>query len=130
LGYLVKVDGLKIFYPGNRGYQSKEVWKDYAHEIDSLQENANVNEAPMKLSVDIAFLPVPDSRVQQQEQRLEIEEGVARLLNRLQSAVWFPMTPEGDEYMGIQFAESIKKNQPTATRVYCPEQRGDRFSYK
>ena len=130
LGYLVKVDGLKIFYPGNRGYWSKEVWKEYAQEIDSLREIGGVHEGPMELSVDIAFLPVPDSRVQQQEQRVEIEAGVVRLLNQLQPAVWFPMTSEGDENMGIQFTGSIKKNQPAATRVYCPGQRGDRFSYK
>jgi hypothetical protein len=84
----------------------------------------------MGLSVDIAFLPVPDSRVQQQEQRVEIEAGVVRLLNQLQPALWFPMTAEGDESMGIQFAGSVNKNQPAATRVYCPAQRGDRFSYK
>ncbi len=130
LGFLVKVDGMKIFYPGNRGYWSKEVWEDFAREIDSLREITGGNEGSMELGIDIAFLSVPDIRVQQQEQRVEIEAGVVRLLNQLQPAVWFPMTVEGDENMGIQFAESVKKNQPAATRVYCPGQRGDRFSYK
>jgi hypothetical protein len=84
----------------------------------------------MEPGIDIAFLSIPDSRVQQQEQREEIEAGVVRLLNQLQPAVWFPLTAEGDESIGIQFAGSVKKNQPAATRVYCPAQRGARFSYK
>jgi ankyrin repeat protein/tetratricopeptide (TPR) repeat protein len=130
LGYLVKVDGLKIFYPGNRGYWSKEVWEDFTREIDSLREIIGDNEGSMELGIDITFLSVPDSRVQQQEQREEIEAGVVRLLNQLQPAIWFPMTAEGDESIGIQFAGSVKKNQPAVTRVYCPAQRGDRFSYK
>lgn len=130
LGYLVKVDGLKIFYPGKRGYWSKEVWEDFAREIESLRKIAGDNKGAMEPGIDIAFLSVPDSRVQQQEQRVEIEKGVVGLLNQLQPTLWFPLTAEGDESMGIQFAGSVKKNQLAAIRVYCPAQRGDRFSYK
>lgn len=130
LGYLVKVDGLKIFYPGDQGYWSKQVWEDYTREIEFLRKITGDNEGSMEPGIDIAFLVAPGNPVQQQAQRLEIEAGIVRLLNQLQPTVWVPMTAEGDENMGIQFAESVKKKQATASRVYCPEQRGDRFFYK
>ncbi|NIM10787.1 MAG: hypothetical protein GTO45_02270 [Candidatus Aminicenantes bacterium] len=123
LGFLVKVDGLVIFYADSHGYWQKDLWEAYTAEIDFLIKEQASN-------IDIAFLPIPGSgSTMTQEQQKEFEKGIRYAVEKLRPKLVFPLVSQSDEYTGVKFArEAAKKN--INARVRCPESRGDRFMYR
>jgi ankyrin repeat protein/Tfp pilus assembly protein PilF len=123
LGFLVKVDGLVIFYADSHGCWNKDLWEAYTAEIDFLSNEQTSN-------IDIAFLPIPGSvSAMTQEQRGEFEKGIRYVVDKLRPKLVFPLVSRRDEYAGITFAgEAAKKN--INANVRSPGSRGDRFMYR
>lgn len=123
LVYLVKVDGLVIFYAGNHGYWKEELKEAYTGEIDYVHANVEPG------TLDIIFLNIPIDVMHDQPQSAVIEEGLEYALEKLQPTVLFPITREGDEQVGLHYSKEVEKKN-IKTSIHCPLKRGDRFFYQ
>jgi L-ascorbate metabolism protein UlaG (beta-lactamase superfamily) len=108
VAYLVKTDGLTIFFQGD--YKS-----DSVADIDYLLEKCD--------TVDMAFLGAHTRRWRDGSAR------IVRIMERLRPEVVFPMHYGGEEQTYQSFArECADLGLPCV--VKCPEKRGDRVHYR
>jgi len=108
VAYLVKTDGLTIFFQGD--YKS-----DSAAGIDYLLDKCD--------TVDMAFLGAHTRQWRDASAR------IVRIMERLQPRVVFPMHYGGKEQTYQSFArECAELGLPSV--VKCPEKSGDRFHYR
>jgi ankyrin repeat protein len=123
LGFLIKVDGLVIFYADNHGYWQKDLWEAYTAEIDFLSKE-------QAAGIDIAFLPIPGSGSTLTEEQLkEFAKGIRYAVEKLRPKMVFPLFSQGDELAGMAFAREAAKSN-IKVNIRSPENRGDRFMYR
>lgn len=101
VAYLVKVDGLTIYFNGD---YSGEIRKD----IDYIATKSD--------TVHLAFAEGSASVT-------------SYMLQTLKPILWFPMHERGTEFKYKEFPQEIAEMNVT-TEVICAENRGDRFHFK
>jgi L-ascorbate metabolism protein UlaG (beta-lactamase superfamily) len=100
VAYLVKVDGLSIYFNGD---YSGEVHKD----IDYLSTISD--------QIDLAFAEGGASVT-------------SYMLEKLQPFVWFPMHERGTEFKHKRYVQEVEE-MDLRTKVLCVENRGDHYFY-
>ncbi len=111
--FLVKVDGLTIFYGGDMLLFSEKGKKQYLQIIDSLLESEKKFDIVCHTSNFVRGKLYPAHL-----------EGIDLLVNRLKPALYFCVGSENYEYLHQAVAERLKKYSQD-TRVFTPEHRGD-----
>jgi L-ascorbate metabolism protein UlaG (beta-lactamase superfamily) len=117
-GFLVEVDGLTIYHPGDHAWFAAEDELPFKKEVDFIAENAS--------SVDIAFLPVTGCPSRWKKEF--VLAGFEYNLEKLHPVHVYPMHTFNREYTMKEFAEHAEKFQ-SKSRVLCSENPGDSFSY-
>ena len=116
-GFLVEVDGVSIYHPGDHALFTKEDEEGFKKEVDFI---AGVNS-----TVDIAFLPVTGCPSRWKKEF--IVEGFFYSIDQLNPKEVFPMHAFNREYSLNEFAEMAKKRN-TKADIVCVENNGDNFS--
>jgi ankyrin repeat protein len=117
-GFLLELNGMKIFHPGDHAQFNAEIAADYKKEIDFLAEKTN--------HVDIAFLPVTGCPSRWQKE--EIVGGFLYVLDKLSPAEVYPMHAFQSEYLLKEFAQ-IAKERNYKNNITCVQNKGDHLSY-
>lgn len=126
LAYMVRVDGLTIYYGGRHGYWLRHFWKPFKASVDYLRDNGAGE------GIDMAFLPLPGfGSSMTPGQKEEFAKGTRYLAKTLSPRMVLPIITEGDEYASKQFSKDAPAKGITAkdTKVISPSKRGDRFLY-
>lgn len=126
LAYMVRVDGLTIYYGGRHGYWMTHLWESFQNSVDYLFKNG------AGAGIDMAFLPLPGlGSSLTPEQKEEFTKGSRYLTKKLKPNMVLPIITEGDEYVAKLFAREAPAKGITAkdTTVISPGKRGDRFIY-
>jgi L-ascorbate metabolism protein UlaG (beta-lactamase superfamily) len=108
LGYLVKVDGVVIYYAGFRAEDPEKFRQD----LEVLSHHTD--------GVDLAFLPM----VEPDEQ----ENDVAYFLERIKPAVWLVLDPNRREHLFAAMGHKVEE-WGFDCEVFAAENPGDRFVY-
>ncbi|UCG33156.1 MAG: ankyrin repeat domain-containing protein [Phycisphaerales bacterium] len=117
VGFLVKADGLTIYHAGDHaGWQEGER-QGYTGEIDFLAEHIE--------DLDLAFLNVTGCHAHGEE---PLKEGTLYTLEKLRPKIMIP-THAGDRERIYKQAAQEAAQMDLKTKMHCPENRGDRFSY-
>lgn len=117
-GFLVEVDGLTIYHPGDHAWFSAQDELPFKKEVDFIAENIS--------SVDIAFFPVTGCPSRWKKEF--ILAGFEYSLEKLHPSHVFPMHSFNREYTMKEFAEYAEKIQ-SESQVLCSENPGDNFFY-
>jgi len=118
VGYLVKVDGVTLFHPGDHFNRQPDLTGSYCGEIDLM--------ADLKPAVDIAFLPVHADDLLAPS---VIRKGAYYAIEKLRPSVVFPMHAGGMEGIYAQFNQEAKANFPSVQFVGA-KNRGDCYFYR
>ncbi|MBN2348130.1 MAG: ankyrin repeat domain-containing protein [Bacteroidales bacterium] len=118
-GFLVQVDGLKIYHPGDHALFTAEDEAGFKKEVDFL--------ADQTAQVDIAFLPVTGCPSRWKKEF--IVEGFFYSIQKLNPTQVFPMHAFQREYNLKEFAE-LAEERKSQTNIVCAENRGDNFIYE
>lgn len=116
-GFLVEVDGVSIYHPGDHALFTEEDKEGFKKEVDFI---ANQNS-----SVDIAFLPVTGCPSRWKKEF--IVQGFFYSIDKLNPKQVFPMHAFNREYILYEFAE-LAKERKTKAKILCVENKGDNFS--
>jgi L-ascorbate metabolism protein UlaG (beta-lactamase superfamily) len=117
-GFLVEVDGISIFHPGDHALFAKEDEDIFKKEIDFVANKNN--------EVDIAFLPVSGCPARWQKEY--IISGFFYSIDKLNPKQVFPMHAFQREYTLKEFAE-LAEQKKSQTNIVCAENKGDNFMY-
>jgi len=117
-GFLIELNGMKVFHPGDHALFNEETKAIYKKEIDFIAEKTK--------SVDIAFLPVTGCPSRWQKEK--IVEGFFYVVDKLNPQKVFPMHAFGREHLLREFAE-IGKKKNYSNQIICVENKGDHFTY-
>jgi L-ascorbate metabolism protein UlaG (beta-lactamase superfamily) len=117
-GFLLEVNGMKIFHPGDHAQFNADIKTEYQKEIDFMAERIH--------DVDIAFLPVTGCPSSWQKE--EITDGFLYVLDKLNPAEVYPMHAYQREYLLKEFAQAVKEKK-YENKVSCMQNRGDHFIY-
>jgi len=112
-GFVVKVDGLTIFYGGDHE-SSDQSWDLFTKEIDYLQGQIR--------GFDLIFLQMIF------EEQYDSSKGVFYVLDRLKPAVMFPTTAVAATSFYKKFVKEAEARK-IPTKIKCAENRGDIFFY-
>jgi L-ascorbate metabolism protein UlaG (beta-lactamase superfamily) len=117
VGFLVEVDGVRIFHAGDHANRLRDFSGPYAAEIDYLSTDFE--------SIDLAFLPVSGCGFGDQE---AVKMGVFYALKKLEPAVFFPM--HGGK-RSTRYSEYRKEAAEMGfeTETVCAEGPGARFHF-
>ncbi len=116
-GYLVEVDGVTIFHPGDLANGQDKLMKAYTDEIDWIAEKHK--------KIDIAFGPIRGCSLGQPNQ---VKLGIEYMIEKLNPAMFVPMHSGSATIEYKKFADDLsKKNYPTKIKYVV--NRGDRFVY-
>lgn len=117
VGFVVEVDGLNIFHPGDHANRNADLSGDYTPEIDFV--------ADLGLDIDVAFFPVSGCGFGDPD---NVRLGVHYAIEKLNPRVLFPMHAGLSTHRYQEFADkTAKKNY--ATKIGCAVHKGDRFFY-
>lgn len=116
-GYLVTVDGLTIFHPGDHSEREADHSGPYCQEIDFI---ANQNKA-----IDIAFLPIQGDYL---ADRAIVNAGNEYAIRQLSPSVVFPMHADGKEHLYDHFINKTAPKFPSV-RFVSSKNRGDHYFY-
>jgi ankyrin repeat protein len=111
LAYLVKVDGLTVYYSGFRNEPDL-----YKKEIDFLAQHAD--------KIDLAFIAADDS----ENDREGFEEWLFYTIDKLKPRLVVPTNHMNREYMFRDISTSIKARYPGIS-VFCADNPGDFFQF-
>jgi len=100
VAYLVKVDGLSIYFNGD---YSGEIRKDIDY-LSTISDHIDLSFAEGGASV------------------------TSYVLEKLKPFVWFPMHERGTEFKLKRYAREVRETD-LKTKVMCAENRGDNYSY-
>lgn len=117
-GYLVEVDGLVIFYPGDHANREDELMKTYTDEIDLVGNK--------DLKIDLAFAPIRGCGLGQPDQ---VKKGVTYLIEKLKPGLFIPMHAGSTTEAYKKFADDIVTTHPDQ-QVRAVVNKGDHFLYK
>jgi ankyrin repeat protein/L-ascorbate metabolism protein UlaG (beta-lactamase superfamily) len=117
-GFLLEVNGLKIFHPGDHALFNGDLEADFKKEIDFI--------AAQTSNIDIAFLPVTGCPSSWKKEN--IVQGFFYIIDKMNPAEVFPMHAFQREYALKEFAE-IAKQRSCASKLICVENRGDHFTF-
>jgi len=117
VGFLVEVDGVRIFHAGDHANRMRDFSGPYSAEIDYLSSSFE--------PIDIAFLPVSGCGFGDQE---AVKKGVFYALKKLDPAVFFPMHDGNYPSRYAPFKEEVA-DMGFATETVCAEGPGDRFHF-
>jgi len=119
VGFLVEVDGLSIFHPGDHANMQEDMSGPFKGEIDALVTKG--------AHPDIAFSPLIGCGGGTQ---LSARLGAEYVLETMQPKVMFPM--HGGKYgtRYVDFIGAIQKDTDTRTTLLAPLCKGDHFSYR
>jgi len=116
-GFLIKVDGLEIYFAGDHAGWREGQRDGFTREIDFLAERVT--------NLDFAFVNVTGCHVQD---TAALAEGTQYTLEKLGPKLWFPTHGQNREYIyGIFAQKEALRNLPA--KAACPENRGDLFHY-
>jgi len=117
-GFLLEVDGLVIFQPGDLANRQDGLMKAFTDEIDLI--------ASKGLKIDMAFAPIRGCGLGQPPQ---VKLGVEYILDKLQPGLLIPMHAGSSTEIYKTFADEITKEKPNQ-KVQAVVNKGDHFSYK
>ena len=117
-GFLLEVNGLKIFHPGDHALYNADLEADYKKEIDFVAKQTG--------NIDIAFLPVTGCPSSWKKEH--IVQGFFYVLDKLNPNEVFPMHAYLRERALKEFAEMAKQRN-CASKLFCIENRGDHDTY-
>ncbi len=116
-GFIVEVDGLTIFHPGDHANKNDQMTDDYKLEIDYLAENYD--------AVDFAFFPISGCGFRNKE---AVFGGVYYAIEQLHPKMVLPMHGLSREYEYQEFADQAKEKK-YPVKFACAQNMGDRFYY-
>lgn len=116
-GFLVEVDGLVIFHPGDLANKEDKLMKAYKDEIDMI--------ASKGIKVDLAFAGIRGCSLGSPAQ---VKLGVEYLVDKLKPNLLIPMHSGSSTVTYKNFAETFNKEKP-AQKVKAVINRGDHFIY-
>ena len=120
VGFIVNVDGIKIFHAGDHANTESGISEPFSKEIAYISEKEK--------DIDIAFMLLGASCGGQGNDYEEVKEGLFYTLNKLSPKVFFPMHARNNENLYLQFKqEALDKN--VSTPIICADLKGDRFFY-
>jgi len=116
-GFLVEVDGISIYHPGDHANGNQTDPSDHNEEIDFL---ANINN-----NVDIAFFPITGCRFRD---KIALKQGIYYSVEKLNPKIAFTMhgTTNEDEYK--KFAKEANEKVVGQPFLYTLN-KGDRYFY-
>jgi len=114
-GFIVELDGVTIFHPGDHACRFEEKDTAFTSEIDFL--------ASMYQNIDIAFVPVSGCSF---NNKVALEKGNDYLVEKFHPRVVFPMHGSGNEKTYREYAEKENTEQKSPIYKYA-EFMGDRF---
>jgi L-ascorbate metabolism protein UlaG (beta-lactamase superfamily) len=117
-GFLVEVDGLVIFHPGDLANGSDDLAKAYTDEIDLV--------AGRGLKIDMAFAPIRGCSIGQPAQ---VKKGVDYLIEKLHPELFIPMHAGSSTDIYKKFADEMATSIPKQ-KVQVVVNKGDHFLYK
>ena len=117
-GFLVRVDGLTFFHPGDAVDTSRASANGYTHMIDSL--------AAMQSSMDFVFFPIRGCGFPDLE---AVKLGNDYAVSHFKPAVAFPMHSLNAEEELANYVRDAEQRKALANYV-CVKHRGDRFLYQ
>jgi ankyrin repeat protein/L-ascorbate metabolism protein UlaG (beta-lactamase superfamily) len=118
VGFLIKVDGVTLFHAGDHAGWAEGQREGFTREIDYLNERVD--------EVDLAFVNITGCHAHGPEQ---LWEGNCYTINWLNPGVVVPTHAIDREYLYKEFADRVKR-EDLDVKVYCPENRGDKYHYK
>ncbi|MEI6457101.1 MAG: hypothetical protein WCO93_12490, partial [bacterium] len=117
-GFLLEVDGLVIFQPGDLANRQDDLMKAFTDEIDLV--------ASKGVKVDMAFAPIRGCGLGQPPQ---VKLGVNYMIDKLQPNLFIPMHAGAATDTYRLFADEIRIEKPNQ-KVQAVVNKGDHFSYK
>jgi ankyrin repeat protein/L-ascorbate metabolism protein UlaG (beta-lactamase superfamily) len=117
-GFLLEVNGLKIFHPGDHALFNADLEADFKKEIDFVARQTG--------NIDIAFLPVTGCPSSWKKEN--IVQGFFYIIDKMNPAEVFPMHAYQREHALKEFAE-LAKQRNCASKLFCIENRGDHDTY-
>jgi len=117
-GFLIEVDGITIFHPGDHVNRERDFSGTYLDEIYFLKD--------MNPDIDFSFMPISGCGFRDLE---AVKLGVYRTFEELNIRVFFPVHAGGAEYRYKDFVKEAKDNGYTLQMCY-PLERGERYFYK
>ncbi|MBT4333180.1 MAG: hypothetical protein HOD64_07870, partial [Candidatus Cloacimonetes bacterium] len=119
VGFVIDVDGVTIFHPGDHANETRDFSGMYWPEIEYVKENFS--------DIDIAMMPIRGCGLPDVE---SVRLGVIRTLKELQPKVFLPMHSGDDGFQYHNFNENLIEEGINNTKLYYPLDKGDRFTYK
>lgn len=117
VGFLVEVDGVRIFHAGDHANRMRDFSGPYAAEIDYLSTDFE--------KIDLAFLPVSGCGFGDQE---AVKKGVFYALKKLDPEVFFPMHNGKHPTRYSEYKKEVAE-MGFETETVCAEGMGDRFHF-
>ncbi|HEY4784520.1 MAG TPA: ankyrin repeat domain-containing protein [Bacteroidales bacterium] len=117
-GFLVEVDGVSVYHPGDHALFTREDEEGFKKEVDFI-----ANQNP---DIDIAFLPVTGCPSRWKKDN--IVDGFFYTINKLNPKQVYPMHAFQREYLLKEFAD-IAKERNTKAGIVCVENMGDNSLY-
>ena len=117
-GYLVEVDGLVIFHPGDLANRQDNLMKAFADEIDLV--------AGKGLKIDMAFVPIRGCSLGSPTQ---VKLGINYIVDKLHPNLLIPMHAGFSTETYKLFADEVKAEKPNQ-KVQTVVNKGDHFLYQ
>jgi ankyrin repeat protein len=118
VGFLVEVDGLKIYHAGDHAGWAAGQRDGYIGEIDYL--------SGLTSNIDLAFLNATGCH---SHDSTALADGTIYTLNKLNPGAWFPTHGLDHEYVYTPFVGEMAKKGSKAEAI-CLENRGDLYIYR
>ncbi len=117
-GFMVEVDGLTIYHPGDHANRFQDGDSEFTDEIDFLAENSN--------NIDIAFVPISGCNFRD---KIALVKGNNYLVEKFNPGLVLPMHGSNNEHKYQKYAEERNKEGNTSIYSYVLN-KGDRVYYK
>jgi L-ascorbate metabolism protein UlaG (beta-lactamase superfamily) len=119
IGFLIEVDGITLFHPGDHANRQQDFSGSYMAEIDFLKEK--------QPEIDISFMPITGCGFGDLE---AVKLGVYKTLEVLPAKIFFPMHSIGGEYKYAEFIEQMEEDKDFKIQSIPATNTGDRFYFK
>lgn len=117
-GFMVEVDGVSIYHPGDHANRYQDEDKAFSDEIDFL--------AKTYTNIDIAFVPISGCRFRD---KIALNKGNDYLVKKFNPEMVLPMHGSNSEYKYKEYADEKNKAENTSIYKYVLN-KGDRLFYK